>query len=114
DPKLVQPYLHLAQLSVADKNWQDVADTTSRAIKLDPVDFPEAYYFNSVANLNLQKLDVAEASAREAQKLDTEHRIPNVHHTLGVILYQKSDYAGAAEQMRNYLMLSPDAPDSDL
>jgi tetratricopeptide (TPR) repeat protein len=114
DPKLVTPYLRLAQLSMADKNWQDVADTTVRIVKLNPVDFPEAYFYNAVANYNLRKFDEAETSAREAQKLDTAQRIPQVAHILGVILYRKKDYAGAAAQMRKYLLLAPDAADAGL
>ena len=111
DPKLVMPYLHLARLSMADKNWQDAAATTSRLIKLDPYDFPEAYFYNAVADFNLHKYDQAHASAIEAQKLDTAHKFPKVEHLLGVILYQEKDYAGAIAQLRKYLLLSPDTPD---
>jgi tetratricopeptide (TPR) repeat protein len=112
DPKLITPYMSLAQLSAREKNWQDVAETTTRAIKLDPVDLPEAYYLNAAANYNLGKFDEAEASAREAQKLDNAHRFPQAVHILGLALYQKKDYAGAMEQMRNYLNVAPEAADA--
>lgn len=111
DPKLVTPYLHLARYSLADKNWQEVAATTDRLIKLDPYDFPEAYLYNAVADYNLRKYDQAHARALEAQKLDTAHKFPKVEHLLGVILYQKKDYTGAIAQLRKYLLLSPDTPD---
>jgi len=111
DPKLVTPYLHLARFSLAEKNWQDVAATTNRLIKLDPYDFPEAYFYNAVADYNLHKYDQAHASALEAQKLDTANKFPEVEHLLGVILYQEKDYAGAIEQLRKYLLLSPESPD---
>jgi len=114
DPKLVTPYLRLAQLSMADKNWQEAADTTGRIVRLNPVDFPEAYFYNAVAKYNLRKFDEAETSAREAQKLDIVHRFPQVEHILGVIFYQKKDYAGAAAQMRKYLLLAPDASDAGM
>ena len=68
--------------------------------------------FGSAASYNLHKYDEALASAREAQKLDTAHKFPKVEQLLGLILYQKKDYAGAAEQMRKYLLLAPDAPDA--
>ena len=113
DPKLVTPYLPLALLAVRDRNWQEVADTTERLLKLDAVDFPEAYYYNAAANYNLKKVDNAEASARQSLKLDTAHRFPQAAHLLGLILYQKNDYAGAAEQLRNYQQLAPGAPDAD-
>jgi len=112
DARFVSPYLTLALLSARDKNWQNVADETSRLVQLNPVDFPQAFFYNSVANYNLGKFDAAEASAREAQKLDAAHRMPKVEHILGEILYEKKDYAGAAEQMRNYLRLAPDAADA--
>jgi tetratricopeptide (TPR) repeat protein len=113
DVKFVNPYLQMALIAAKENKWQDVADTTDRVLKLNPFDFPQAFFYNSVANYNLGKLDAAEKSARDAQKLDTQHRIPKVDHLLGMILAQKRDYNGAAEQMRSYLKFSPQAQDAD-
>ena len=112
DAKYVSPYLQLAFLAAREAKWQDVADTTDRVIRLDPVDFPHAYFFNAVANYNMKKYDAAEKSAREAQKLDTQHRIPKVEHLLGLLLVEKHDYNAAAEQMRSYLRFAPGAQDA--
>jgi tetratricopeptide (TPR) repeat protein len=112
DAKLVTPYLHLALLAVLERKWQEAADTSSRVIKLDPVDFPDAFFYNALANYSLQKFDAAETSARQAQKLDTAHRWPKADRLLGAILYEKKDYTGAAEQLRNYLTFAPDATDA--
>ncbi|MCL4403055.1 MAG: tetratricopeptide repeat protein [Acidobacteria bacterium] len=112
DAKFVNPYLQLAVLSARDSKWQDVADTSDRVIKMNPLDFPEAYFYNSVANFNLKKLDAAEKSAREVEKLDTRHQFPQVAHLLGVILAQRQDYSGAAEQLRSYLQFAPNAQDA--
>ena len=60
-----------------------------------------------------RNFDAAEASARQAQKLDTAHRWPKTDHVLGAILYAKKDFTGAAEQLRNYLTFAPDATDAD-
>lgn len=113
DSKFVKPYLQLALLAANEGKWQDVADTTDRLIRLDPYDFPQAYLFNSVANYNLGKLDVAEKSALEAQKLDTQHRFPKVNHLLGVIMADRRDYPAAARHMRDYLKFAPGAQDAD-
>jgi tetratricopeptide (TPR) repeat protein len=113
DPKFIKPYIQLAGISARENKWQEVADTSDRAIKLDPYDFPVAYFYNSIANYNLGKLDVAEKSAREAQKLDTQHRFPRVNHLLGVILADRRDYTGAAASLRDYLKLVPNAQDAD-
>ncbi len=113
DSRLILPYLQLSMLAVQEKKWEEVVETTNRAVKLDPVDFPQAYFFNSVANYYLRRMDAAEKSAREAQKLDTEHRYPKINHVLGVILAEKRDYPAAVEQMRSYLKFSPDAQDAE-
>jgi len=113
DPKYINPYHQLAGISVKEQKWQDVADTTQRLISLDPVDFPDAYFYNSAANYYLKNYDAAEKSAREAQKLDTRNRMPKTNQLLGVILAEKQDYAGAAEQIKKYLTLVPEGQDAD-
>jgi tetratricopeptide (TPR) repeat protein len=112
DPKYLNPYLELSRLALGARNWQELADVTGRAVKLDPFDYPQQFLFNSVANYNLQNLDAAEKSAREAEKLDTQHRYPQVSHLLGAILAQRQDFTGAADQMRNYLKFAPGASDA--
>jgi tetratricopeptide (TPR) repeat protein len=112
DPKYLNPYLELSRLALRAKNWRELADVTGRAVKLDPFDYPQQFFFNSVANYKLHDMDAAEKSAREAEKLDTEHRYPQVSHLLGVILAQRQDYTGAAGEMRNYLKFAPGAQDA--
>jgi regulator of sirC expression with transglutaminase-like and TPR domain len=113
DPKFVSPYEQLAQMAVNDKKWQEAADDTSRLLKLNPVDFPQAWFYNSLANYQLQKLDAAEKSVREGLQVDSAHHFPKMNHLLAVILAQKQDYQGAAENMRAYLKLVPNASDAD-
>ncbi len=114
DAKYTKPYLQLALLAAQDRNWQEVADTTDRLLRLDAFDYPQAYFFNSVANLNLHKLDAAERSVREGLKLDAQNRIPKMRHLLGVILANKQDYAGAAEHLRAYLPHAADQQEAAL
>jgi tetratricopeptide (TPR) repeat protein len=114
DAKFVKPYHQLAGLALKEQKWQDVADTTSRLIKLDPVDYADAYFYNSVANYYLKNYDAAEKSAREAQKLDTRNLMPKTNQLLGVILAEKQDYAGAAEHIKKYLtFLPPEGKEAD-
>ena len=112
DKRYVNPYLQLSMIAARESNWQDLADTTTHVVKLDPVDYPHAWFLNSVANYNLKKFDEAEKSAREAQKLDTQHRNPKIAQVLGLALIEKHDYPGAAEQLRAYLQFAPSAPDA--
>lgn len=114
DAKFMKPYLQLAMLSAQERNWQEVADTTARLLRLDPFDYPQAYFFNSVANFNLRKWDEAERSVREGLKLDQQNRIPKMKHLLGIILANKQDYAGAAELLRAYLPHAADPQEAEL
>lgn len=114
DSRYVNPYLQLALMSAQAQKWQEVADTTNRVIRLNPMDFPTAFYFNSVANYNLQKFEEAESSAREAIKLDSQHRLPKAQHILGILLAMKEDYKGAVENIRGYLKFAPQSQDADV
>ena len=113
DAKFVKPYHQLASLSLKEQKWQDVADTTSRLIKLDPVDYPDAYFYNSVANYYLKNYDAAEKSVREAQKLDTRNQMPKTNQLLGVILAEKQDFVGAAENIKKYLTFLPEGKEAE-
>jgi tetratricopeptide (TPR) repeat protein len=114
DPKYINPYRQLVGISFKEANWKDASDTSSRLLKLDPVDFPDIYFCNAVANYYLKNLDEAEKSAREAQKLDPNNHIPKTAQLLGAILAEKQDYAGAAEQIKKYLTLVPEGQESDV
>ena len=114
DSKFVSPYQQLATLAAKESNWKEVAADTDRLLSLNPIDFPQAWFFNALANYHLQNWDAAEKSARQGLTSDTAHHFPKMDHLLGVLLAQKRDYAGAAEHMRNYLKLNPQASDADL
>jgi tetratricopeptide (TPR) repeat protein len=111
DPKLVAPYMELGLLAAKDANWPESAKYLDRAVELDPVDFPQAWYADAVANFNLLKYDAAERSARAAVKLDPRHANPRSYYLLGLALNEKHDYAGAAAELTTYVKLAPNAPD---
>jgi tetratricopeptide (TPR) repeat protein len=112
DSKYLQPYLQISILDMQASRWQALAGVTEKVVKLDPFDYPQAFYFNSVANYNLHNMNAAETSALAAERLDTRHAIPKVSHLLGLILAYKKDYAGAAERLKAYLKFAPEAKDA--
>jgi len=113
DRTYVYPYVRLARLAGLENNWREVASLTDRALALDPLDFPEAYFLNALAYYNLGNLDAAEESARKEQRLDGQHRIPQVHLILANILARKHDIEGSIEETRSYLKFAPRAPDAE-
>ncbi len=112
DPKFVAPLVEIANLSMKQQNWKEVADVTARAEKLDSFDYPQIFLLNAVANYNLHNLEAAEKSIRQAEKLDTRHQFPKTQHLFGIILAQRQDYLGAAEQFKAYLKFAPSASDA--
>ncbi len=113
DSKFVSPYQQLALIAAHDSDWKEVAAQTDHLLKLNPVDFPQAWFYNALANYHLQNWDAAEKSARQGLDSDTAHRIPKLDHLLGVVLAQKRDYPGAAQYMRSYLTRNPAAGDAE-
>jgi tetratricopeptide (TPR) repeat protein len=107
DSKYVHPYQSLYLIAYGEGKWQDAADLSDHVLRMNPFDFPEAYYFNAVSNLRLNRLDAAERSAREAVKLDTAHRDAKSYYALGFILAQKRNYSEAAENLKTYLAMAP-------
>jgi len=113
DPKYVPPYLSMAMIAMRESNWKDVLSISQRAIDLDPLNYPVAYYFNSVGNYRLNNLQAAEKGARNVEKYDQQHRIPQVHLLLGTILSDTKEYAEAITEYTAFLKLSPDSKEAD-
>ena len=103
------PYIQISVLELNARRWQQLADVTDHAARLDSFSFPETFYLNAVARFYLHQVEEAERSARKAQDLDTRHRYPQVSHLLGTILAQRRDFAAAAAELRNYLRFAPEA-----
>src|SRR5260370_33589336 len=100
-------------MSMRGQKWQEAADYSGRLLQLNPVDFPQAWYFNSVANYYLKKLDVAEKSAREGISRDTIHKYAKMNQVLAVVLAQKQDFPDAVEQLRAELRYAHAAHNAD-
>lgn len=113
DSRYVSPYGQLALLAAHEGKWQETADYSQRMIELNPVEFPQAFWYNALANYNLKKTDEAGKSAEQLVKLDTEHKYPDAENLLGDLLLQKGKYAEAATHLRVYLALRPNAKNAD-
>jgi tetratricopeptide (TPR) repeat protein len=103
----------LASVALRESKWQEAATWSSRATEMDGVDFPAAFYYNSVANYRLGNLDQAEKSARKVEVLGAQNSFPQVTLILGMMLADRGDYADAADQFRSYLKAVPNASNAD-
>jgi tetratricopeptide (TPR) repeat protein len=111
DPKLVTPHMELGLLAAKDASWEESAKYLDKAVELDPVDFPQAWYADAVANFNLKRYDAAEKAARAAVKLDPRRANPRSFYLLGLVLAEKNNFADAAAELTTYIKLAPNAPD---
>jgi tetratricopeptide (TPR) repeat protein len=111
DPKFVYPYQQLYQMALQEQNWKSVVDHTDQLVRLDPFEFPAAYYFNALGHLQLKEYDAAEKSAQQAVEADRRQSNPKTHYLLGAILIQKQNWTAAAQSFRAYLKAAPNASD---
>jgi tetratricopeptide (TPR) repeat protein len=113
DPKYLKPYLQLSRLALSEGRLEDTLQITTKALAMNPVDFPGIYFYDAVADFRLKRLDEAEKSARRTVEIDVNHEIPMAENLLGSVLASKGDRAGAIEHFRKYLQLVPKAPDAE-
>ena len=111
DPKFVKPYLPLLGMALQKGNWEEIAELSAKTVKHNPYEYPQVFFYNALANLNLKNLDQAEKSALAAQKLDEKGRIPRIRYVLGIVQAQKSDFKAAGENLKAYIAASPGASD---
>lgn len=110
DSNLPLPYLRMALLEAQASHWEQTRKLAEKLISLDPVDFPLAYYYEAVAEFNLNHLAKAESSAQRAESMDKHHVEPRIELLLASIYVAKDSYSVAADHYRAYLKLVPDGP----
>ena len=109
----MSPYDQLALLAAHENKWEEAAQYSKQAIELNPVEFPSAYWYNTVAHYNLNQDTEAIKSGRALLKLDTQHRYPEVNRLLAELSVNSKDYAAAADYLKAYLAQVPNAKDAD-
>jgi hypothetical protein len=128
DTRFLPPYLSLASMAYTEGNWTEVlnftihildldplnnAGITGYILDLDPLNCAEAYFFNAVANYNLNRIDEAEKSGLKAERVDLLTRFPELHLVLGEIFSRKGNYAAAISELQIYLELAPHPQNGD-
>lgn len=112
DPGYSPPYICLAEFAMRDNDWEQVSKLSKRALELDPANNAYAFYYTAAAALHFKQVAQAEVDGLSAAKLDTWHHVPQVHFLLAKVYEAKGDLKAEAAQLREYLKLVPNAPDS--
>ena len=113
DPQFVNPAYGMAMIAMQEKKWDEAIQRTDQVTKMNAFAFPLAYFFNAAANYNAMKFDAAEDSAKKYKAMDTQHTHPEVCILLSHVFSRKEDYAGAAREIRDYLAVAPNSPESE-
>ncbi len=110
DPKFVYPYEELYKVAFDQTDWEELADATSKLVKLNPYEFPDAYYYNGVAQYQLKNWDLAAKSLDQAMEAGKRKLNPKVLYVMGLVMVQKHDYARAFETLTDFVEMSPNDP----
>jgi len=129
DNKFLPPYFSLASMAFDAQDWTEVLGLTryiidhdsldyskiaGPVVDLDSLDYSQAYFYNAAANFQLNRIEEAERSGRQAERLDVRPRYPQLRLLLAEIFARKNDYAGAIEQLQMYLTMLPRGQNADL
>lgn len=125
DTKFVPPYLELAAMACEAENWKEALDFTGHILDLEPFKSPsgytldldkyayaEAYFYDALANYNLDRMADAERSALKAEQELRTHS-PRLHLLLAEIFAQRKNYTKAILEAQTYLELAPHAFNAD-
>jgi tetratricopeptide (TPR) repeat protein len=107
DPHYVSPYDQLARAAAEQKQWEEAAHYSRQATDLNPVEFPSSFWYNAVANYQLNKRTEAEKSAQALVKLDSKHIYPQAETMLAELAEDRGDLEGAEAHLKAYLAEVP-------
>lgn len=113
DALYVPPYVALGWIDALEQRWAEAADVIEKALDLDPVSFPEAYYLSALAHYNVGDYDRAGRRAEQTVLRDSTHQFPKIHLIRANLFFLRRDAVAADEAMRLYLRYAPDAPEAE-
>ena len=112
DSSYMPAYLCLADVAAHLNEWHQTLDQANRALALEPVQNLYGNFYSAMAQFHLSNLPAAERNALEAIDADHLHRIPQAHLLLAQIYGANHDLNGVSVQLRAYLKVAPNSPDS--
>ena len=111
DVNYAPSYLCMAYLDTADKKWEQLKQVTEALLQLHPMYATNAYYYNAVANLNLNNLSAAEISARRGIADSKQHHQSHLHLVLAQIYEKAGNRQSEIAELHEYLKCDPHGND---
>jgi cytochrome c-type biogenesis protein CcmH/NrfG len=113
DATYLPAYLCLAEVSVRNREWEQVLNSANQAMGLKSEGDPYAYYYRAMAYLHLNNLVEAEKSGLQALEIDVSHDEPSLYFLLAEIYEREGDSANAIAQLQQFLKHPTDRQQED-
>lgn len=104
DKKYLKPLVQLAALEANLNHWPASIQAADTAISLQPIEFPGAYYYRSLAHLQAREWTPAARMAEMAIKHDSQGEFPKAILMLSTALDRSGDKPGAIATLERFLL----------
>lgn len=104
DKKYLKPLIQLAALEANLNRWPASIQAADLAISLQPIEFPGAYYYRSLAHLQAREWSPAARMAELALKHDSQGEFPKSILMLSTALERSGDKPGAILTLERFLL----------
>jgi tetratricopeptide (TPR) repeat protein len=114
DGTYLPAYLCSAELSVRNREWEQVLNLSETALGLKSEGDAYAYYYRAMAYLHSNKLVEAKKSALQAAEMDVNHDVPSLYLVLAQIYEREGDNPNAIAQLQQFLKHPTDRHQEDI
>ena len=108
DSNYVLPYEQLYQLAFERDDMPDLLQQTETLLRLNPYEYPLAYYYSAVANLQLKHYEAGEKRIRAAIEMDPQFEQPMHFFVLSFLLMGEGKLTEALGAFDIFLTLNPE------
>lgn len=112
DPNYLEPHMSIMELDWRQKNWNQVSSRSTKVIGLHPYQW-RAHFYHGFASVQLGQFEQAAESLGTVRKSYKAEEYPYVSYLLGLMLADKGKFNEAAVELKHFMDMNPDAPESD-
>ncbi len=112
DAKYLNPRIAMMELEFRRQSWEQVCHWSNSVIELHHYQM-KAHFYLGFANVRLRRFDQAVESLTVVRDSLRSDEYPYAAYLLGLVLADKGDFEAAARELKHFLKLRPEAPESD-